>query len=66
MGIGDKFNELRDQAQEKLGQHGDKVDQGVEKARDMADERTGGKYSDQLDKGADQVKQRFGEQDQNQ
>jgi antitoxin protein of toxin-antitoxin system len=64
VGSGERFNELKDKAKDKLGQHGDKVDRGVDKARDMADERTGGKYSDQLDKGAEQAKQRFGEQNQ--
>jgi hypothetical protein len=34
-----------------LGQHGDKADQGVEKAGNTLDERTGGKHSDKIDTG---------------
>jgi hypothetical protein len=39
-----------------LGQHGDKADQGVDKAADTADSRTGGKHSDQIRTGADRTK----------
>lgn len=53
---------IKDKAQEMLGKHGDKVEQGVDKAEEQVDERTGGKYSDQLRQGADQVKDRFGDQ----
>ena len=45
MGIFDKAKGL-------LGQHEDKVD----KVADVVDEKTGGKYSDQIDKGAEAVK----------
>ncbi|TNH30082.1 antitoxin [Micromonospora orduensis] len=41
-----------------------RVDQGVEKAGDMADKRTGGRYDDQIDKGVDQAQARTGEGDQ--
>ncbi|MDT0382268.1 antitoxin [Streptomyces sp. DSM 42041] len=34
-----------------LGQHGDKADQGMEKAGNTLDERTGGKHSDKIDTG---------------
>ena len=41
-----KFEELK-------GEHGDKVedasDQGVEKAGDLADDKTGGKYTEHID-----------------
>jgi hypothetical protein len=39
-------------------EHGDKVVQGVDKATDMVDDKTKGKYSDQLqkvDEGAEKV-----------
>ncbi|GLZ04346.1 hypothetical protein Acsp03_18120 [Actinomadura sp. NBRC 104412] len=39
-----------DRVKEMLGQHGDKAKQGVEKAGDMVDRKTGGKYSEQIDK----------------
>ena len=63
MGLGDKIGELAQKAQEMAGKHPDKVEQGIEKAEGYADERTGGKHSDLIDKGADQLKRRLGEQD---
>jgi hypothetical protein len=60
--FGDEFDQLKDK--ETLGQHGDKVEQGVDKAHESADEKTNGKYSDKLDKGADAGKGRFTNQDQ--
>lgn len=50
MGI---FDNAKDKATEYAQQNGDQVDQGVEKAGDFADERTDGKYADQVDKGQD-------------
>ena len=38
------------------GQHADKVEQAIDKAADMADEKTGGKYTDQIDKGVESAK----------
>ncbi len=61
MGIGDKIGELKQKAQEVLSQHPDKVEQGVDKAEHYADEKTGGKHSKQIDKGADALKQHLGE-----
>jgi hypothetical protein len=46
-----------------LAQHPDKVQQGIDKVEDFADKRTRGKYSDQIAKGADLLKQRLGKQD---
>ena len=39
-----------DKVKQMLGQHPDQAKQGVERAGDMIDERTGGKYSDKIDK----------------
>lgn len=44
-----------DKVKEMLGQHGDKARQGVEKGGDMFDRRTGGKYSEQVDKAQDKA-----------
>lgn len=49
MGIFDKAKGL-------LGQHGDKVEGAVDKVADMVDEKTGGKYADQIGKGAEAAK----------
>ena len=34
----------------------DKVNDGVDKAADLADDKTGGKYSDHIDTGAEKAK----------
>jgi hypothetical protein len=51
MGIADSFKDKAEQAVDKVG--GDRVKQGVEKAGDQVDEKTGGKYSSHVDKGQD-------------
>ena len=45
-----------DKAKELAGQHADKVEGAIDKAADMVDEKTGGKYADHLDKGAEAAK----------
>jgi MT0933-like antitoxin protein len=45
-GLGDLAGKAEELAQE----HPDQVKQGVEKAGQVADEKTGGKYTDQIDK----------------
>ncbi|GAA4677196.1 antitoxin [Phytohabitans rumicis] len=49
MGIADSFREKAEQAIDKIG--ADRVKDGVEKAGDKLDEKTGGKYADHIDKG---------------
>lgn len=48
------FDNLKDKATEAAGRHPDKVeqfsDQGIERAGDLADERTGGKFAEHTDK----------------
>ncbi|MET7426365.1 antitoxin [Dactylosporangium sp. NPDC005555] len=43
--------------------HEDKVDQAIDKTGEQADQRTGGKYGDQIDKGVDAAKRRTGQGD---
>ncbi|MEJ2858318.1 MULTISPECIES: antitoxin [unclassified Saccharothrix] len=65
MGIGDKFDELKDKAKDALGQHGDKAEQGIDKAGGFVDEKTGGQHSERIQQGADKAKEgmrNFGEQ----
>lgn len=52
MGISDFI----DKAKDMMSGNKDKVKDGVEKAADMVDEKTGGKYSDQIDKGEEAAK----------
>jgi len=49
-----------DQAKDFADKHDEQVDQGVEKAGDQVDQRTGNKRSDQIDKGVDAAQQRTG------
>jgi hypothetical protein len=48
-----------DKAKDALRGHEDKVDAGIEKAGDMVDEKTGGKYAEQVDKGQDMARDRL-------
>lgn len=51
MGITDKAKELR----EKVAKSG-KADEYIDKAKEKADQATGGRFGDTLDKGADRAK----------
>ena len=62
MGI---FDKVKAKAKDALAKHPDKVGQGIDKLADNIDKRTGGKYSEQIDRGADEVRDRaadFGRQ----
>ncbi len=54
MGLFDKVKDLADQ-------HADKVEGALDKVADVVDEKTGGKYGDQIDKGVDAAKGFVGE-----
>jgi hypothetical protein len=56
MGIGDMVNKAKDLAAD----HPDKVEQGLDKAGDAVDQRTGGQHAEQVDKAQDAVRNRFG------
>lgn len=60
MGIGDFVDKAKDLA----GQHPDKVDQGIDKAGDAVDQRTGGQHAGQVDKAQDAVRDRLAGGDQ--
>lgn len=42
-----------DKAKDALSEHSEHVDTGIEKAGDMVDERTGGKFTEHVDQGQD-------------
>lgn len=50
----DKAKSLIGQGVDKVGV--DKVGEGLDKAGDIADEKTGGKFSDQIDQGVEAAK----------
>ncbi|GAB3067184.1 antitoxin [Micromonospora schwarzwaldensis] len=57
------MSDFMDKAQDFADKHDKQVDQGIEKAGDMADKRSGGKYDQQIDKGVDMAQQRTGDGD---
>ncbi|SCG45238.1 antitoxin [Micromonospora inositola] len=57
------MSDFMDKAKDVAGQHDKQVDKGLDKAGDMADQRTGGKYDEQTDKGVDKAQQRTGQGD---
>jgi len=52
-----------DKAKDALDKHDEQVDQGLEKGGDALDQRTGAKYSDQIDRGVDEAQRRTGQGD---
>ena len=54
-----------DKAKELLGQHDDKVDDAIEKAGDVVDDKTGDKYDGQIDQAQDFLQDKTGEGDTN-
>lgn len=51
------LDNLKDKAQDLIGQHGDKIDAGLEKAGQIVDEKTGGKYHDKIAGGVDKAQE---------
>ena len=50
------FDNMKDKVSELVDQHGDQVGDGVDKACDLVDEKTGGQYADKVDQGQDGLK----------
>jgi len=55
-----------DKAKDFADDHDKQVDEGLEKAGDQVDDRTGAKYSEQIDRSVDEAQQRTGSGDQQQ
>ncbi|WP_433167014.1 antitoxin [Kribbella sp. CA-247076] len=53
------FDSMKDKATDAVDEHGDKVDQGMDKAGDFANEKTGGEHGDKIDQGTDFAKDRL-------
>ncbi|UYP19733.1 antitoxin [Rhodococcus sp. Z13] len=60
MGFMDSVKGLVDKGKEFAEQNPDKVEQIIEKAGDAVDEKTGGKYADQVDKVQDAARKHLG------
>ncbi len=50
------FDDMTNKAKDLASEHADKIHDGIDKAADFADEKTGGRFSDQIDSGADMAK----------
>jgi MT0933-like antitoxin protein len=54
---------LLDDAKKFIHKNDDKVDQAIEKAGDLVDDKTGGKYADKVDKVQDIAEEKTGDGD---
>lgn len=50
------FDKLKKKAEDLAEDHGDKIEDAIDKVADIADDKTGGKYSGQIDTGAEKAK----------
>ncbi|MFZ2528099.1 MAG: antitoxin [Rhodococcus sp. (in: high G+C Gram-positive bacteria)] len=60
MGFLDNVKGLVDKGKELAAEHPDKVNQAIEKAGDLADNKTGGKFSGQVDAAENAAKNALG------
>jgi hypothetical protein len=54
------MNDFMDKAKDFADDHDKQVDDGLDRAGDQADKRTGGKYDEHIDKAVDQAQSRTG------
>lgn len=54
------FDDLKNKAMDMAKGHSEQVGQGIDKAGEFADEKTGGQHSDQIKQGGDKLKQAVG------
>jgi antitoxin protein of toxin-antitoxin system len=50
------FDNIKDKVQGLVDEHGEQAGQGLDKAGDFVDEKTGGQHSGQIDQGVEQAK----------
>jgi hypothetical protein len=50
------FDNIKDKAEGLVDEHGEQAGQGLDKAGDVVDEKTGGQHSAQIDQGVEQAK----------
>ena len=55
--MGIDFGGLADKAKGLINEHGDKIEDGLEKAGAMVNQKTGGKHEDKIDKGLAKAKE---------
>ena len=54
--MGFDFDEIKNKVTDALGEHSDKVSDGIDKVGDFIDEKTGGKYSEHVDTAQEKAK----------
>ena len=52
----DAYAEHGDKVSGMVDEHAERIDQGIDQAGTFADEKTGGRFSEQIDTGADRVR----------
>ncbi|MEC3919656.1 antitoxin [Nocardia sp. CDC160] len=62
VGMFDQFKDVAGKAAELAGQHADKLEPLIDKAGDLIDEKTEGKFADAVDKVQDAAKKALHEQ----
>ncbi|MFF2127302.1 antitoxin [Streptomyces olivochromogenes] len=53
----DNLKNLKDKAEEVAEAHGDTISDGLEKAGDIVDDKTDGKYTDKIETGVDKAQE---------
>lgn len=53
------MDNMKDKARDMMSEHGDEA---AEKAGDFADDKTGGKHTDKIDRGVDKAQEAMGNQ----
>jgi MT0933-like antitoxin protein len=56
----DKLHQAKEKIEHLIDGHEDQADQAVDKAADVADDKTGGEHTEQIDAAADQTKDALG------
>ncbi|HET9648769.1 MAG TPA: antitoxin [Microlunatus sp.] len=51
-----------DKAKDMVGEHNAEVDKAIDQVADLADQKTGGKYTGQIDQAAEEVKEQLDRQ----
>lgn len=54
--MGFDFDEIKNKVTDAIGEHADKVSDGIDKVGDFIDEKTGGKYSEHVDTAQEKAK----------
>lgn len=62
MGLTDRFGGIAEKARKAVADNADKIGTGLDKAAKVADQRTGGKHSDKIERGVRVAKERLAEQ----